>query len=161
MLSTTWTETMLRLELTTYEYDPTEFDLPAMLTRLNNDNDVSWFDLVHDHHVARQTSVACPDWCTREQGHLFMAGDEPGAQQSREHTVDMAPAGVAAREDYVGQMSITVTVPELRDDSNDSTISQGNPSVWLHIEGSFDPDDVHKLSAALLAAADKAREVSQ
>jgi len=154
-----WTKDALRRRLVSSKYDPDEFDLLAMLPRLNDGTDTPWFEIIRDHHIARRTTVPCPDWCELPPGHRYLIDTEEGEPHKRSHHVTIDTG--LTQDAGIEELGMQIMVDELRDNTDDSNVRTVPPRLYLMVEGELTTDEARKLAAALLAATHKMREMEQ
>ncbi len=68
--------------------------------------------------------------------------------------------GELPRPDIAGEVYLGLVQEDVRDEGDDSAAVQTGPEVSFAVDANFQADDLRKLAAALLDAADKLDEVT-
>jgi hypothetical protein len=116
-------------------------------------NEGDFLRLLTLNHREDKTELPCPEWCDRPAGHHFESEFDDG-RQSRPHTMNLP------RPDIPGSIYLSLCQEDVRAKGDDSTAVRTVPDVSFAVDASFQSDELRKVAAALLNAADKLDEVN-
>lgn len=144
--------------------DPSEYDVIGLMDDILADgvplDEVNRHDflfMLSHRERDEQTTLPCPDWCTRGPGHPFESESHDGIQ-SRPHAVPLplpVLGGPDPREVY-----LSLSQEDERVKCDDSKSRQLPAAVSFAVDAEFQAAELRKLAGALLDAADKLDEVN-
>jgi hypothetical protein len=144
-----------------YGVPANDYDVIEILDTIVNDygvriedvNEGDFLRLLVLNHREEKTELPCPEWCDRPAGHRFECEFDDG-RQSRPHTMNLP------RPDIPGGLYLSLCQEDVRAKGDDSTAVRTVPEVSFAVDASFQSDELRKVAAALLNAADKLDEVN-
>lgn len=120
-------------------------------------NDLDFLRLLSLHRIEDRTDLPCPQWCTRGSGHPFESESHDGVQ-SRPHGTKL-PIPVFLSRDPI-DVYLSLVQEDERRKGDDGTAVRLRPEVSFAVDASFQSDELRKLAATLLNAADELDKVT-
>jgi hypothetical protein len=144
-----------------YDVPANDYDVIEILDTILHDygvqvddvNEGDFLRLLTLNHRDDKTGLPCPEWCGRPAGHPFENEFDDG-RQSRPHETKLP------RPDIPGEVYLSLVQEDVRAKGDDSTAVRTVPEVSFAVDASFQSDELRKLAAALLNAADKLDDVN-
>lgn len=160
--STAETLTAVLARIESMDFAVNEYDVLAILDTIMCEyggdvaevTDFDFLRLMTLNALEDGTDLPCPDWCARDAGHRFECSFDDG-RQSRPHELRLPRP-----DEMTGEVYLSLVQEDVRDKGDDSTAVRTIPEVSFAVDASFQADELRKLAAALLNAADRLDEVN-